>query len=160
MNKKLVVIVFGVIILFATAVLVVVGDNATAPSISKNNQSGEGASQSNSNPGNEQIASAPVGQYVAYDSATVQSDKGEKILFFHAQWCPQCRQLDKEINANNIPSGTTIYKVDYDSNQTLRKKYGVTLQTTFVKIDEQGKLIKKYVAYDDPTFESLQDNIL
>jgi len=59
-----------------------------------------------------------------------------------------------------VPDGVTIFKTDYDSNQALRQKYGVTIQTTLVKIDDDGKLVKKYVAYDEPTLESLTKNLL
>ena len=83
------------------------------------------------------------------------------MLFFHAPWCPQCRQIDAEIKAQtNLPADTTIIKVDYDSHQSLRQKYGVTLQTTFVKVDDNGDSLQKYVAYNEPTYEAVKQNIL
>ncbi len=79
------------------------------------------------------------GSYVAYsEAAATQTVKtGKTILFFHASWCPTCRAADADIlkNAANIPSGTTILKVDYDSSAEMKKKYGVTTQHTFVQID-------------------------
>lgn len=104
--------------------------------------------------------SANKATYVAYNADQVASDKNNKILFFYAPWCPQCRQLDSDI-AKNISSdkGVTIYKVDYDSSQDLRKKYGVTLQTTLVKIDDSGNLVKKYVAYQEPTYANVKANL-
>ncbi len=99
-------------------------------------------------------------QYIEYSADIIASTPGTKILFFHAPWCPQCRDLEKSIKAGSIPKGTTIIKVDYDTNQALRQKYGVTLQTTLVKIDDNGNLIEKYVAYDEPTLQSLIDNLL
>jgi len=103
---------------------------------------------------------AEAGSYVDYSASAVTDAKGTKILFFHAPWCPQCRQLDASIKAGSVPDGVTIFKTDYDSNQALRQKYGVTIQTTLVKIDDDGKLVKKYVAYDEPTLESLTKNLL
>lgn len=100
------------------------------------------------------------GQYTEYSEESFASAKGQKILFFHAPWCPQCRSIEKEILSQDIPSDLTIFKVDYDTNQDLRKKYGVTLQTTFVKIDDNKELIDKYVAYDSPTFESVKTNFI
>ena len=105
-------------------------------------------------------ATAEAGAYVDYSASAVTDAKGTKILFFHAPWCPQCRQLDASIKAGSVPDGVTIFKTDYDSNQALRQKYGVTIQTTLVKIDDDGKLVKKYVAYDEPTLESLTKNLL
>jgi hypothetical protein len=40
-------------------------------------------------------------------------------------------------------------KVDYDSNEELRKQYGVTMQHTFVLVDEEWKMIKKWSGSND-----------
>lgn len=103
-----------------------------------------------------------LGTFTDFDEATFASAKGSRILFFHAPWCFQCREIEKDIKANlsQIPAGTTIYKIDYDSNQDLRKKYGVKLQTSFLKFDADGKVIKNFVAYDEPSFANLKKNIL
>ncbi|MDQ5886415.1 MAG: hypothetical protein QG628_812, partial [Patescibacteria group bacterium] len=109
----------------------------------------------------QQPSSSDPGVYVNYSEAELakQSDK-TRLLFFHAPWCPQCQSLDQDIIANGIPQGTAIIKVDYDSNQDLRKKYGVTIQTTVVRIDDKGSLVQKYVAYDEPNVASIVDNLL
>lgn len=100
------------------------------------------------------------GTYVDYSSSIITSTAGTKILFFHAPWCPQCRALETSIKSSQIPEGVTIIKVDYDTNQPLRKKYGVTIQTTLVRVDESGNLVKKYVAYDEPTLAAVKTNLL
>lgn len=107
-----------------------------------------------------QTSKVQEGVYVAYDEGAVSAAQGTKILFFHAAWCPQCRQLESDIKAGTIPEGVTIFKVDYDNSQKLRQKYGVNLQTTLVKVDDAGNEVKKYVAYDDPTLEALIANLL
>jgi hypothetical protein len=40
--------------------------------------------------------------------------------------------------------GMVIHRVDYDTAIALRKKYSVTYQHTFVQVDENGKLLKKW----------------
>lgn len=100
------------------------------------------------------------GAYVTYSPEALANAKGTKVLFFHAAWCPQCRQLEAQIKAGPLPDNVTIFKVDYDSNQVLRQKYGVQLQTTFVKVDASGNLIQKYVAYSDPTLQAIKEHIL
>jgi len=100
------------------------------------------------------------GSYVDYSSTVIAGTEGTKILFFHAPWCPQCRALESSIESGEIPGGVTIIKVDYDNNQTLRQKYGVTIQTTLVRIDDNGNLVEKYVAYDEPTLNSVKSNLL
>jgi thiol-disulfide isomerase/thioredoxin len=113
-------------------------------------------------PSSAQTNDTPVapGTYTDYSESKVASTTGTKLLFFHAPWCPQCRALDQDIRASSLPSNTTIFKVDYDSNQALRQKYGVTLQTTIVSVDGGGNLLKKYVAYDKPTFANVKENVL
>jgi thiol-disulfide isomerase/thioredoxin len=105
-------------------------------------------------------ATSSTGEYVDYSENIISSTSGTKVLFFHAPWCPQCRALNESIKAGPIPDGVTIIKVDYDTSQALRQKYGVTTQTTLVRVDDNGNLVKKYVAYDSPTLESLIANTL
>lgn len=100
------------------------------------------------------------GVYTDYSEEAIAATKGTKLLFFHASWCPQCRQIEASIQSDGIPSGVTVFKIDYDSNQKLREKYGVTLQTTFVKIDDNGNKIASYVAYEEPRFSSVERELL
>lgn len=100
------------------------------------------------------------GTYANYSSELVASTKGTKLLFFHAPWCPQCRALDESIRTSVLPDDVTIFKVDYDSNQALRAKYGVTLQTTVVKVDDNQDKLASYVAYNEPTFQSVKQALL
>ena len=100
------------------------------------------------------------GKYIDYDKSALTTTPGTKLLFFHAPWCPQCRDLEADIERDGVPMGVTIFKVDYDTNQTLRQKYGVTLQTTIVRVDDNGEFVSKFVAYDDPSMDSIKKNIL
>lgn len=100
------------------------------------------------------------GSYVDYRADLIGSTMGTKLLFFHAPWCSQCREIDADIKNDGVPENVTVFKVDYDSNQSLRAKYGVTLQTTFVKINDSGEKIKNYVAYDEPNFDSVKRELL
>lgn len=101
------------------------------------------------------------GKYVDYSEGSIaEYPENTKILFFHASWCPQCRELDESIVSGQIPENVVIMKVDYDDNQSLRSKYGVTIQTTLVRIDDNGELIEKFVAYDDPNLTAVLENLL
>jgi thiol-disulfide isomerase/thioredoxin len=102
---------------------------------------------------------ASVFGYVDYfDGALAKTASTDKIvLFFHAGWCPSCRNADKNLSAMPIKSGYTILKADYDTSLELRKKYGVTTQHTFVQIDKSGDLIKKWSG--SPDFNSILSQI-
>lgn len=91
------------------------------------------------------------GAYVDYSEDALASAQGQRILFFHAPWCPQCRSLESDIESQGVPDGITVVKVDYDSNQSLRQKYGVTVQTTVIALDEAGEATARFVPYDTPT---------
>jgi thiol-disulfide isomerase/thioredoxin len=97
----------------------------------------------------ETVAEEPVvaaaGKYVEYTESEVANAAGNIVLFFHATWCPSCVSADKKISSEEIPSDLVVLKTDYDSNTDLRKKYGVTSQHTFVQVDSEGNLIKKWV---------------
>jgi thiol-disulfide isomerase/thioredoxin len=100
------------------------------------------------------------GEYVDYREGIIAETGGTVLLFFHAPWCPQCRALESDIKTEGVPEGVTIVKVDYDSNQKLRQEYGVTIQTTVVKVDKGGKLVEKFVAYDDPSLAAVAKELL
>lgn len=88
------------------------------------------------------------GTYEAYapEKLAWAEDGGKVILFFKASWCPSCRALDADLNANmaSIPAGVTILELDYDDETELKKKYGVTTQHTLVQVDANGELITKW----------------
>ncbi|MBN9200210.1 MAG: hypothetical protein ABS61_00145 [Microbacterium sp. SCN 70-18] len=108
--------------------------------------------------GEEPMAEEPTaaaGAYVDYTDGAIEATPGDKALFFHASWCPQCRALDDDLRASGAPDGLTVFKVDYDSRTDLRQKYGVTLQTTIVFVDDAGEAISSTVLYDDPSVASL-----
>lgn len=89
-----------------------------------------------------------AGSYEAYspEKIAMKAASGKVVLFFHASWCPTCRALDADIKAHlgAIPENLTILDVDYDTSTNLKARYGVTYQHTFVEVDAQGSLVKKW----------------
>lgn len=151
MNKKRSLIVISLLIVIIAAIAYVLL-RPKAPETSQQQPTPQVTEPANQTPQptqQPQTAATP-GKYIDYSAEAVANATGRKLLFFHAPWCPQCRVLDADIKSHTIPDNTTIFKVDYDSNQQLRQKYGVTIQTTVVEIDQQGNLVKKFVAYDKP----------
>lgn len=133
------------------------GDNNVATDLTPAAPVTDESSAENTETANE---ATEAGTYRDYSESAFSATSGTRLLFFHAPWCPQCRSLEASIQASTIPSGVTIFKVDYDSNQSLRQKYGVTIQTTVVRVDDSGNLSEKYVAYDDPSFANVAENLL
>ncbi|HVX71397.1 MAG TPA: thioredoxin family protein [Devosia sp.] len=67
--------------------------------------------------------------------------KGTTVVFFYAAWCPDCRATVTELNArwDKVRPGLTLVIADYDKEQALKAKFGVTYQDTFVLLDKAGK---------------------
>jgi thiol-disulfide isomerase/thioredoxin len=93
------------------------------------------------------VAMTAKGSYQVYSPDKLAlADKGDVVLFFRASWCPFCKIVDADIRANRdaIQDGLTILEVDYDNSATLKQKYGVTYQHTFVQVDSNGNQIAKW----------------
>lgn len=92
-------------------------------------------------------------EYIAYSQEKYDELLGKKpfALFFHAPWCPTCRGMEKAITEEltSFPKGTKILKTDFDSEKALKEKYGITVQSTVVIIDAEGKALKTLAAPDN-----------
>ena len=103
----------------------------------------------------EEVVMSKTG-YIDYSpQALAANSAGKNIIFFKANWCSTCKAVDSDIVANStkIPTGVNIMKVDYDNSTDLKKKYGVTIQHTFVVVDKDGNQIAK--SQGQPTLESV-----
>lgn len=157
MNKKYAAVI-GVLALLVVGagVYVAVGGQAKrgAPPTSTGYNATVDSQQNNSD---NSVKAQTKGEYKEYSAEAFNEAKDKtRLLFFHASWCPQCRELEASINAISLPADVVIFKVDYDSRQDLRQKYGVTLQTTVVKVDKNDNKLRSFVAYDDPSFAAVQ----
>ena len=157
MNKKVTIIVLAVLLLVGIGVAYLLTANKPVDEANSSNLVKQASSETQTQPAESPQAQ---GKYITYSAEALSTATGKRILYFHAPWCPQCQELDASIKKGPIPDGVTIIRTDFDSNQELRKKYGVTQQTTLVLIDENGNLVKKYNAYDSPTLSSITDNLL
>ncbi|MCY2967377.1 MAG: trypsin-like peptidase domain-containing protein, partial [Planctomycetota bacterium] len=72
-------------------------------------------------------------------SAAPDLDNG--VLDFTAKWCGPCQEMSPIVSRLER-AGLPIYKVDFDQNQKLAKKYGVTRIPTFILV-VNGKVVKQ-----------------
>lgn len=88
------------------------------------------------------------GRYQVYsEAAATERDYTTTIVFFYAPWCPECRAFKQTLSSTSLPTGVQILQADFDSSTSLKKKYGVTLQSSFVRINSSGDLEKKWSGY-------------
>ncbi|MDO5067219.1 MAG: thioredoxin domain-containing protein [Propionibacteriaceae bacterium] len=111
---------------------------------------GEGMTMSPSEAmtGEAMTAASPFVTYADYEAAKDRYADTTVVLFFNAKWCPACRAITEDLtaDASRLPEKTTIVSVDYDEHTELRQRYGVTMQHTFVSIDDQGQQLRKWTS--------------
>jgi thiol-disulfide isomerase/thioredoxin len=93
-----------------------------------------------------------------YEGAKSEYENTTVVLFFNASWCSTCKIARDNIQSDlsSIPSGLTIVTVDFDASMDLRRKYGVTLQHTYVQIDALGDALAKWSG--SVTAQEIADN--
>lgn len=111
----------------------------------------------------ETMKKSEVEGYIDYDEMKflAASDK-KRVIFFHAPWCPSCRDQDSNIESDKdrIPSDVVILKADFDSSIGLRQKYGVTTQHSFVQVDAHGDEIQQWNSlYSEYDLDSILNKI-
>ena len=94
-------------------------------------------------------AEASAGAYITlaqYEGSKDMYAASDVVLFFAADWCPTCQEATANLEADpaGIPAGLAIVRVDYDDSDELKKKYGVTVQHTFVQVDADGNEVAKW----------------
>lgn len=154
-------IILGIIAVVIASMLYVIlqPQPAATPTVDSNETTQQPTNDTNTNEpadANTPELVQAAGVYEEYSEAAFNQAEGRRIIFFYAPWCPQCRALDESILENTVPDGVAIFKIDYDSNQAMRQKYGVTIQTTLVEVGANGNEVRKYVAYDQPTFDAVK----
>jgi thiol-disulfide isomerase/thioredoxin len=90
-------------------------------------------------------------------SAEALAMKNPTVLFFAADWCPNCQADLKDINANGSRLGkVNVVVVDYDKSVELKAKYGITVQDSYVQIDSMGA---KLAIWNGGGVDGILDNI-
>jgi len=146
-NKGNIVAIFVIII-----TLFLVGGLVLMNKLSKNTPRDiiqEPTGQKITQPSNPQ--QAILSRYVDYSQAAFdQAADKKRVLYFHADWCPECHLLNKEFieKADQIPEDVVIFKTNYDTETELKKKYAITYQHTFVQVDESGNEVVKWSGGD------------
>ena len=164
MNKRILVVIVVLAAVIVGAVTVFALTRPSEPTDTpRPAPTAESSDTDNTEPSPEPTSETPVatpGAYVEYSDSAISQAEGTTLLFFHASWCPQCLAIENDIEAEGVPDGVTIIKVDYDSHQDLRQQYGVTLQTTFVEVTADGAEVEKFIAYDTPRLQAVLDAML
>jgi len=143
-------------LLFLTALALSVttaGCGSTSADSPESNEAAAAAETAPAETGSAENAPAGAGpgayiDFADYEGNKAAYDSTDVVLFFNAAWCSTCKvardNIESDLSA--IPSDLTIVLVDFDSAQDLRKKYGVTVQHTFVQVDPAGNELAKWAS--------------
>ena len=146
MNKNIGIII-GIIVILGFGYFVFSGENKDTNKVAEVTPAVQNEVKEPEQPVAPGAFATEKGLYEAYSvEKLAMAETGQVVIFFHASWCPSCRALNNDIEANvdAIPEGVTILKTDYDKETELKKKYGVTTQHTLVQVDKDGNMIKKW----------------
>lgn len=123
-----------------------------AGSVAGESDAGEDGSEDSGDEGSDsedgESGAAAPGVYRDYsEHAVADTSYDTTILFFWASWCPDCHAYEQAIQDDGVPDGVQILKIDYDTEQDLRDRYGVNHQSWFVKVDSNGEQLSDWLAY-------------
>lgn len=158
---KISIVIFVAIILgvIAFALLSSTGSETSTESQMEAEENSETQIESSENPSENRETSmdtemnseaqtqSEVDRYQEYNEAALElAENNEVVIFFHADWCPSCSVLDKDIleNESEIPEDVVILRADYDEETELKQKYGVNYQHTLVQVDENGDELNQW----------------
>lgn len=151
--KKFLFFSVGLVILAGTAFLLAKNSNQSANTPSSVTQTQMTDPKKEESP----QGSASAGKYVDYAPTEITNAPEDQklVLFFHAPWCPTCRQLNSNLkdNVSNIPPDVKIIKVDYDSSTDLKKQYNVKVQHTLVRVNNKGEMLLSW--HGSPDLDSV-----
>lgn len=146
--KKLVLPLVGLLVISGVAALFATKNMTDKKSENFPNSSTETVAQAQNMPSTQSPQSQTPGRYAQYTEQKLsEKEYTTTILFFHAAWCPECRGFKQALTSEPLPDMVQILEVNYDTSSDLKKKHGVTLQSTFVKVDQSGSQVSKWVGY-------------
>ena len=62
------------------------------------------------------LSRVTAGAYQEYNKSAFDAASGlQRILYFHATWCPTCKQANADLlkNLNMLPVNVVVFKTDY-----------------------------------------------
>jgi len=139
-NKALIPTILIAIILIVGGFVLVNNDSDTSKT-NTNSESESVAIVESDNSNSSEMENKRLGSFVDFsEEQLVATADTQQVVFFHAEWCSTCRFYEKQIETSGVPEGVTILKADYDEDKELKERYGVTVQSTCVLLDDNGEV--------------------
>ncbi len=71
------------------------------------------------------------------------------VIEFHANWCPTCRAQAPIVESLASKKGFIVLRVDYDSQKSVRREFGVRQQSTLI-VYKGNQEVGRAVGITDP----------
>ena len=83
--------------------------------------------------------------YNVNELSHARSEGHSVVIFFNSSDSIESKNVDDSLLAskNRIPATMHILNTSYENSVDLKTKYEITVPNTFVKVDQEGKLLKK-----------------
>ncbi len=104
-------------------------------------------------PSDPKLTDSQATEYIPFTTKDFEKNKSKRrVLFFYAGWCTTCRPVNAQFleSANQLPDDVVVFRVNFRDSDTdeeekkLAEMYKITYQHTFVQVNEQGGVIKKW----------------
>ena len=107
-------------------------------------------SQENTNRVKTSAPQTTTNNYVQYSqSAYDQAQKDERplFLFFYADWCTTCRAQNPGVVKmfEETDSNVQGFRVNYDTEDELKKEFGIFIQHTMILLDGKGVEVERWI---------------
>ena len=82
--------------------------------------------------------------YVAYSESEIKKSEKLKVLFFNDNNSESIKTLKDNLQKSKIHDWLVMYQIDFNSNSELKNKYWVTSSHTFVQVDGDLNIVRKW----------------
>lgn len=83
--------------------------------------------------------------YVKFDESKINNSNKLNVLFFNDDNSNSIKTLKNNLQKSKIHDWLVMYEVDYKTNSELKNKYNVTESHTFVQVDNNTNIIRRWV---------------
>lgn len=95
---------------------------------------------------NENIEEEVFSQYnyVPYSEEKIKKSTKLKVLFFNSSESSSIKLLKKNLQKSGIHDWLVMYEINFDTNMKLKNKYNVDASHTFIQVDNDLNIIRKW----------------
>ena len=79
------------------------------------------------------------------------------ILQFSSSWCNACKQAKRYVKS--IGAEDRVIYIDVEDNETLVSEYKIKNLPTFIRLDINGKEVRRFVGFDKNKIDEMLESL-